>query len=61
TAPVALWQAWRVSRGAWQDPARQESVAFWGIGLLVGTGLLALAAFALLTWQPGSIPSALLL
>lgn len=59
TAPAALWQAWRVSRGAWSDPARQEDVAFWGIGLLVSTGLLALAVFVLLAQAPAVLPPAL--
>lgn len=47
-APVAAWQGWRVARGAWADPARHDSLAFWGIGLLIGTGALALAAFLVL-------------
>ncbi len=47
-APLAAWQGWRVARGAWADPAQHDSVAFWGIGLLIGTGALALAAFLVL-------------
>jgi 1,4-dihydroxy-2-naphthoate octaprenyltransferase len=36
-APVALWQAVRVVRGGYRDPARWESVAFWSVALLVGS------------------------
>ncbi|UCC63385.1 MAG: prenyltransferase [Anaerolineae bacterium] len=45
SAPVALWQAWRVGRGAWTDPARWDSLAFWGIGLLMGTAAAETLAF----------------
>lgn len=50
TAPLALWQGWRVGQGAASDPARQGNVAFWGVGILIGTAGLALAGFAWLRW-----------
>jgi 1,4-dihydroxy-2-naphthoate octaprenyltransferase len=43
-APIALWQAVRVSRGAYGDPARWESVAFWSVALLAGSATAELAA-----------------
>ncbi len=48
SAPVAAWQAWRVARGAWADPARWDSLAFWGIGLIMGPAALETMAFLLL-------------
>jgi 1,4-dihydroxy-2-naphthoate polyprenyltransferase len=47
-APLAVWQAWRVLRGAWSAPDRWESIAFWSIALLLGTAGLELLAFWLL-------------
>ena len=44
-APAAAWQIWRVRRGAWADPAAWDSLAFWSIGLLMGTAALETAAF----------------
>ena len=35
-APIAIWQAARVVRGGYADPARWDSVAFWSVALLVG-------------------------
>jgi hypothetical protein len=43
--PLALWQAWRMARGDWQNRATWNSLAFWSIGLLMGTALLETAAF----------------
>ena len=36
-APVAAWQAWRVLRGAWANPAGWNSLGLWAIALLLGT------------------------
>jgi len=44
-APAAAWQIWRVRRGAWANPAAWDSLAFWSIGLLMGTAALETAAF----------------
>ena len=41
-APVGLWQAWRVARGGYRDPARCESVAFWSVALLVASAIAEL-------------------
>jgi 1,4-dihydroxy-2-naphthoate octaprenyltransferase len=43
-APIAIWQAARVVRGAYADPARWDSVAFWSVALLAGSAAAALAA-----------------
>jgi len=43
--PFALWQAWRIGRGAWANPAQWNSLALWSIVLLVGTAAAELAAF----------------
>lgn len=43
--PIALWQVWRVRRGAATDPAQWNALAFWSIGLLLGSALLETAAF----------------
>ena len=42
--PVAAWQGLRVARGAYGDPARWESVAFWSVALLIASSGLELAA-----------------
>ncbi len=42
--PVAVWQSVRVVRGAYKDPARWESVAFWSVALLGGSAVAELAA-----------------
>lgn len=44
--PLALWQAYRMARGAWADPAAWNSLAFWSIGLLIASGGLEVLAFA---------------
>jgi len=38
-APLALWQVRRVRGGAWNDPQRWDSLAFWSIVLLMGTAI----------------------
>jgi len=43
-APVAIWQATRVVRGGYADPARWDSVAFWSVALLAGSAAAALIA-----------------
>ncbi len=44
-APITAWQGWRIARGAWAEPARWGSLAFWGVGLLVGTTAAEFLAF----------------
>ena len=41
-APIAIWQAARVVRGGYADPARWDSVAFWSVALLAGSAGAAL-------------------
>lgn len=48
-APLAAWQFARVLRGAWAEPARWNSLAFWSIGLLLGTAAIELLIF----WSGG--------
>ena len=43
-APLAVWQAARVVRGGYADPARWDSVAFWSVALLAGSASAALVA-----------------
>jgi 1,4-dihydroxy-2-naphthoate octaprenyltransferase len=43
-APLAIWQAVRVVRGGYADPARWDSVAFWSVALLAGSAGAALVA-----------------
>ena len=45
-APVAIWQAARVARGAYGDRARWGSVAFWAVALLIAGAGAELAAAA---------------
>ena len=47
TSPIAAWQVWRMHRGAFRDPARWESIAFWAVVLLVVTSALELIGFVL--------------
>jgi 1,4-dihydroxy-2-naphthoate octaprenyltransferase len=44
-SPVAVWQIVRMRRGAWREPARWESLAFWTVALLVTTSAAELGAF----------------
>jgi 1,4-dihydroxy-2-naphthoate octaprenyltransferase len=50
--PVIAWQGWRMARGAWSDPAKWDSLAFWGFGILVLLNLAELAAFLYLWLYP---------
>jgi 1,4-dihydroxy-2-naphthoate octaprenyltransferase len=45
SAPLAAWLAWRTAHAAWSEPAQWNSLAFWSIGLLMGTAVLETAAF----------------
>lgn len=45
TAPLAMWQGFRVVRGAWAEPARWDGLALWSIALLMGTAAAELLAF----------------
>jgi len=36
-SPVAAWQATRMARGAFREPRRWESLAFWSVALLIAT------------------------
>ncbi len=47
-APIAIWQAVRVARGAYGDSARWGSVAFWAVALLIAGAGVELAAVATL-------------
>jgi 1,4-dihydroxy-2-naphthoate octaprenyltransferase len=44
TSPLAAWQVTRVAGGAWREPDRWESVAFWSVALLVSTAAIELLA-----------------
>jgi 1,4-dihydroxy-2-naphthoate octaprenyltransferase len=48
TSPIAAWQITRMRRGAFRDPARWESLAFWSVALLITTSAAELIAFLLL-------------
>lgn len=43
--PLAIWQMRRMARGNWRTPATWDSLAFWSIGLLMGTAALETAVF----------------
>jgi 1,4-dihydroxy-2-naphthoate octaprenyltransferase len=47
-APVALWQAWKLARGAWGEPARWNNLTFWSIALSVGSAAAEGFAYLLL-------------
>jgi 1,4-dihydroxy-2-naphthoate octaprenyltransferase len=49
-APLAIWQASRVVRGGYADPARWDSVAFWAVALLAGSAAVALGAAVTLAY-----------
>ena len=49
TSPLAAWQVARMRRGAFRDPARWESLAFWSVALLITTAVAELAAFVIAT------------
>jgi 1,4-dihydroxy-2-naphthoate octaprenyltransferase len=44
TAPLAAWQVTRVAGGAWREPGRWESLAFWSVALLVATAAIEILA-----------------
>lgn len=35
SAPFALWQVWRMSRSAWAQPERWNSLGMWGFALIM--------------------------
>lgn len=43
--PIAAWQAWRMSRRAYADPAKWNSLGLWSIGLLILSATVELFAF----------------
>lgn len=45
TLPIAMWQMWRVYRGAWRRRSAWNTLAFTGIIILMGTAALETAAF----------------
>lgn len=49
--PIALWQGWRIRHGAATDPRQWSGLAFWSIGLLLGSAVLELITFAVLALQ----------
>jgi 1,4-dihydroxy-2-naphthoate octaprenyltransferase len=53
TSPIALWQLWRIARGAATDPAQWSALAFWSIGLLLSAAMLELAAYVTLALASG--------
>jgi len=52
-APIAIWQALRVARGGYADPARWGSVEFWSVALLAGGAAAELLAAVTLAWARG--------
>jgi 1,4-dihydroxy-2-naphthoate octaprenyltransferase len=44
-SPLALWQGWRMSRGAWADPGQWNSLGFWSVGLLMASVAAEFLAF----------------
>jgi 1,4-dihydroxy-2-naphthoate octaprenyltransferase len=49
TSPIALWQLWRIARGAATDPTQWSALAFWSIGLLLSAAMLELVAYVVLS------------
>lgn len=45
-SPLAIWQGWRMARGAWAEPDQWNSLGFWSVGLLMASVLAELAAFS---------------
>ncbi len=45
TLPLAIWQMWRIRRGASGDRSQWNALAFWSIGLLTSAALAELTAF----------------
>jgi 1,4-dihydroxy-2-naphthoate octaprenyltransferase len=50
-APLAIWQGWRMARGAWADPDKWNSLGFWSVGLLIASILAELLAFLLIYFE----------
>jgi 1,4-dihydroxy-2-naphthoate octaprenyltransferase len=48
TAPIAVWQGWRIRQSAATDPAQWDALAFWSIGLLMSAAVLEIGAFLIL-------------
>jgi hypothetical protein len=44
-SPLAIWQGWRMSRGAWAVPDKWNSLGFWSVGLLMASVAAELLAF----------------
>lgn len=49
--PLSVWLTWRMAGLARGGAADWNRLAFWSIGLLMGTAGLALAAFLYLAWR----------
>ncbi len=49
TAPIAVWQALRIRRGAATAPAAWDALGFWSIGLLMTAALLEGGVFVALS------------
>jgi 1,4-dihydroxy-2-naphthoate polyprenyltransferase len=47
-SPLAVWQLWRVGRGDATNPARWNHLAFFSVGLLIGTAIVETITFGLL-------------
>lgn len=47
-SPLAVWQLWRVGRGDATNPARWNHLAFFSVGLLIGTAIVEMITFGLL-------------
>ncbi len=47
-SPMAIWQGWRMWRGAWADAKEWDSLGFWSIGLVMGSSGAEFVAFLLL-------------
>jgi 1,4-dihydroxy-2-naphthoate octaprenyltransferase len=47
-SPLAAWQVWRMTQGAWIQPQKWNSLGFWSIGLIMASAGAELLAFILL-------------
>lgn len=47
--PLALWLFWRMKLGHGSNPEHWERLAFWSIGLLMGTGVVETGLFFILS------------
>ena len=50
-SPLAIWQGWRMGRGAWANPEKWDSLGFWSIGLVISSSGAEFAAFLLLVQE----------